>query len=116
LALRGRRSFIQPTSDAFKWVMLGPVIVAFLSASRDLLVRRLATREISASLLTYSNVAVTLIALRTLPIGWDPLSLVDFVLLAVAGIGFGFGIDFLTDALRYGDASLLSLFKYLAIV
>lgn len=96
--------------------MLGRVIVAFLSASRDLLIRRSATREISVSLLTYSNVAVTLIALRTLPIGWDPLSLGDFVLLAVTGKGVGIGVDFLTDAIRYGDASLLSHFKYSAIV
>ena len=44
------------------------------------------------------------------------MSVSDFAVLALAATGFGLGIFFLTNALRYGDASLLATYKYTAIL
>jgi drug/metabolite transporter (DMT)-like permease len=60
--------------------------------------------------------AVMLTGLATAPFGWVALSGTDLILLAAAGLGFGFGIYLMTDGLRYGDASLLSLYKYSGII
>ena len=107
---------IRPTTASFQWVLLGPVLCAFMSAWRDLYLRRILHRESSVAILCYSTLLVTLASLATAPLGWDPLSGLDIALLAVSGLGFGFGIFFMTDALRYAGASLVALYKYSSIV
>jgi drug/metabolite transporter (DMT)-like permease len=107
---------MDPSGGEFRWVMLGPVFVALFSAFRDLVIRRLVVNETSVALLASSSLLVTLTALSTFPLGWDVLELTDVAALALAGAGFGFGIYFMTDALRYADASLLSLYKYSAVI
>ena len=112
----GASLVVKPVGDAFVWIMVVPLMVALLSAVRELVVRAALARETSVSLLFYSSIAVMLTGLATLPLGWDALSGADLAVLAAAGLGFGFGIYLMTDALRYGEASLLSLYKYSGIV
>jgi drug/metabolite transporter (DMT)-like permease len=73
-------------------------------------------RESTISIHLYSSLAVMLIALLTSFHGWVPLSLHAWLSLALSGLGFGFGIFFVTDALRYADVSLVSPFKYTGVV
>ncbi len=112
----GATLVVKPVGDAFVWIMLGPLLVALLSAVRELIVRTALARETSVSLLFYSSAAVTLIALATAPFGWVPLSWHTLVLLAASGMVFSFGIYLMTEGLRFGDASLLSQYKYTGIV
>jgi len=84
-------------------------------AFRDIVVRRVVSEETTISIHFYSSVAVMLIALLTCD-GWAVLPAEAWLRLAVAGLGFGFGIYFATDALRYADVSLLSPFKYVGVV
>ncbi len=116
LGFAGALLVIRPDSGEVAWLFALPIGVAFVTALRDVLIRRLVVRETSVSILIFSNVAVVLCALPTAAFGWTPLSAVDIVLLALAGLGFGFGIFILTDAFRFGDASLLSPFKYSGVI
>ena len=112
----GAMLVVKPVGDAFVWIMLGPLLVALLSAVRELIVRTALARETSESLLFYSSAAVTLTALATAPFGWVPLSWHTLVLLAASGMAFSLGIYLMTEGLRFGDASLLSQYKYTGIV
>lgn len=107
---------VQPGGASFELIALGPLTVALLTAVRELVLRVALARDTSESMLLISTVSVTLIALATWPLGWPALSAVDFVLLAGAALGFGFGIYASTEALRFADASLLSTFKYTGVV
>ena len=90
--------------------------MALLSAVRELIVRTALARDTSESLLFYSSAAVTLTALATAPLGWVPLSGHTLMLLAGSGMAFSLGIYLMTEGLRFGDASLLSQYKYTGIV
>ena len=116
LGFIGAAIVIGPSSNEFHWVLLLPVVVAFITALRDLLIRRLVQYETSVSLLMSSSGLVTIAALASAPFGWTALTLQDVAVLAVSGFSFGFGIFFMTDALRYGEAGLLSLYKYSTII
>jgi drug/metabolite transporter (DMT)-like permease len=107
---------LQPGHADFDWRLVLPLLVALASAYRDTFIRRLVARETSVSVLLFSSMFVTLSALPTAFLGWDPLSLIDFAVLAASGLAFGFGIFFVTDALRYADASLVVPFKYSGVV
>lgn len=107
---------VQPGGTTFQWIALGPLAVAFLTAVRELVLRVALARDTSESMLLISTVSVTVIALTTWPFGWPPMSALDALLLAGAALGFGFGIYATTEALRFAEASLLSTFKYTAVV
>ena len=107
---------IQPGSEDFDWRLLLPLLVASGSAVRDTLLRRLVARETSVSVLLFSSTFVTLSALPTALLGWDTLSWMEIARLAGSGLAFGFGIYFITDAMRYADASLVVPFKYSGVV
>lgn len=107
---------VQPASQAFSPIMLLPVLVACMVAAREIAIRRMVSAESTISIHFYSSLAVMLTALLTSFGQWVPLPLDVWAKLAVSGLGFGFGIFFLTDALRYADVSLLSPFKYTGVV
>lgn len=106
---------VQPTNQTFSLLMLLPVLVALLVAVRDIVISRVVATESTVAIHFYSSVAVMLIALFTFA-NWTPLPPEAWLRLAVAGLGFGFGIYLATDALRYADVSLLAPFKYIGVV
>jgi drug/metabolite transporter (DMT)-like permease len=112
----GALMVMQPTASAFNWITLGPVLVALLTAVRELVLRRVVVEESSGSILFYSSLAVTLCALATWPLGWVPLTGTQIGLLATASVGFCFGLFLMTEALRFAEASFLSPYKYSAVV
>ena len=112
----GAAVIIRPTDGGFDWILLGPVVAAFFSALRDLFVRKTLRGETSVSVLFYSTLAVALASSMTAWAGWPPLSLGALAVLALAAAGFGLGVFFATDALRFADASLLATYKYTSIL
>lgn len=112
---------VSPGTAHFEWIFFGPLAVAFFSAARDLVVRKALARETSASLLFYSSTLVTVLAAATLPLdtavfGWKPLSHSDVGALALTSCMFCLGIYLMTEGLRFAQATLLSLYKYSAII
>ena len=116
MGFAGTLLVFRPDSPDFTWLLLLPLGAALLSALRDLLTRRLVASESSLSILFFSSAAVTLCAAPAAAFAWTPLDLATLALLAGAALTFCFGMFYLTDSLRYGDASLVSPFKYSAVV
>lgn len=100
----------------FSWPVMLPLAAAGLAALRDIVNRRLVSGETSVSILAFSNVVVVLCALATAPQGWTALDGLDFCILAFSGLAFGFAMYCLIEALRFAEASLLSPFKYAAVL
>lgn len=112
----GAALVLAPSSSAFEWILLGPLVVALLSAFRELILRHAMARETAVSTLFYSSVAVTLVAACTYPFGWVVMEWREYGLLATAACGFGIGIYCVTESLRFAPASLLAPYKYSAII
>ena len=107
---------VRPTGEGFSTIYLLPVLVALLVAFRDLLIRRMLAHETSISIHLFSSIVVMLSALPSAAFGWHSLDFAVLAKLAIAGVGVGLGIYFLTDALRFADVSLLAPFKYSGVV
>ena len=107
---------MSPGHAAGSWVLALPLLVALLSGVRDILIRAMVARESSVAMLAFTTGAVLLTALPTAVFGWVPLGGVEVALLALAGLGFGFGLYFLTDALRWAEVSLVAPLKYSGVV
>ena len=91
-------------------------MVALLSAFRELVLRQAMARETAVSTLFYANLAVTIIAAFTFPLGWVAMDWREYGLLALAAFGFGLGIYSMTESLRFAAASVVAPYKYSAIV
>lgn len=112
----GAALVIRPEGGDMSWALLLPLAASFLSAIRDLVNRQLVYGETSVSILGVSMALVLLLALTTAPFGWilpEPSSL--FFLFA-AGMAFAFAMFGMIDAFRYGDASLVTPFKYVGVI
>ncbi len=107
---------IQPGGETFSWLLLLPLLVALLVAVRDIWTRKLIATETSISILATSSGAGTLAGLASLPFGWAAMDAFDVGLLAAAGIAFGTAFYFITEAFRFAEASLVSPFKYSAVI
>lgn len=116
LGFGGAVLVIEPAGDGFSWVFLTPIAAALALALRDLATRKIVDGESSLSILLISTVAVILAALPPAVIGWTPLAISDYVLLAISGLAFGFALFFMIDAFRYAEASLISPLKYCGVV
>lgn len=107
---------VGPGLGAGSPVLLLPLLVALLSGLRDILIRTMVARETSLSIMFFTTVMVIVTALPTALGGWVPLDWRDLGLLAIAGLGFGFGLYCLTDALRWAEVSLVAPLKYTGVV
>ena len=65
---------------------------------------------------TFVDLAVTIIAAFTFPLGWVAMDWREYGLLALAAFGFGLGIYSMTESLRFAAASVVAPYKYSAIV
>lgn len=107
---------LNPTSSTFEWVLLAPLAVALFSAIRELVLRQALARETATSTLFYATLSVTIVATCTFPLGWVAMDWREYGLLALSACGFGLGIYSMTEALRFAAASVVSPYKYSAIV
>jgi len=108
---------VRPGSSAFEWALLVPVAAAFVNGLRDVLTRRLAHTDTSLSILFWSSVIVIV---TTLPLAlagdWKAVNWPDAWLLLLAGL-LNTGAHFLiVEALRIGQASVISPYRYSALL
>ncbi|MGQ0524300.1 MAG: DMT family transporter [Betaproteobacteria bacterium] len=107
---------VRPAGGEFAWIMLLPVLAAFINGARDALTRRLSRTDSSISMLLWSGVAVMLAGLCTLPFGWNPVDLRGAGWFLAAGL-FNAAAHFLAiEAFRMGNAALVAPFRYTGLL
>lgn len=107
---------VRPGGTSFTWLLLVPVMAATASALRDITTRRLHRTDNTHAILFWSNIAVLACSLTTVFWGWEPVTTPDAALLIVAGF-LNTLAHFLTiTALRYGEASVVTPYRYSALV
>ena len=107
---------IRPGGVSFEWALLVPVAAAIIAGLRDLLTRRVARVDTSLSVLVWASVLLIVVSLFTIPLGWKPVTLGASIWFIANGL-LNAGAHFLMiEALRLGDAALISPFRYTAIL
>jgi drug/metabolite transporter (DMT)-like permease len=92
------------------------LFAAFCAAGATIQVRRLTQSEKTGAIVLYFSLMTTFLGLSTIVLGWRLPGLGDFGLLVLTGILGGIGQILLTQAYRYGDASLLAPFEYTTMI
>lgn len=91
-------------------------IAATLAAFAQVVLRRMASIERSATIVFYFTLASTVISLFTIPFGWVLPSAQDATLLVLAGLFGGVGQGLLTSAYRFAPASVVAPFDYASML
>ena len=108
---------VRPGEAGFEMVLILPVLAAFFAGSRDIMTRGLSRTESSISILLWSNLAVVCVAMIVTTVqGWQAITGAAALLLLVNG-ALNAGAHFLIiEALRLGEASLVSPFRYSGLI
>jgi drug/metabolite transporter (DMT)-like permease len=89
---------------------------ASISAVAALLVRNLVHTERTATIVLWFSLNASLLALLTIPFGWQSLTAVQAASLIGAGICGGVGQILMTAAYRYAEASTVAPFEYTSLI
>ncbi len=104
---------VRPGSAAFEYILIFPVLAALCAGGRDVVTRGLSKTESSISILLWSNLAVVAVALvATTLLGWKSITLGVAAFFLLNGLLSASAHFLIIDALRLGDASLVSPFRY----
>lgn len=107
---------IRPTGTSFTWLLLIPVAAASASAVRDIVTRILHRTDNTYAILFWSNVAILTATACTLAYGWKPVATADIGFLILGGVLNTLAHYLTITALRFGDAALVTPFRYTALV
>ncbi len=108
---------LRPGTDGLYWVALLPAGAALAGSFRDILTRRLSTRDSSIAILFFTTAAVAVSGLATAPFGgWIALGIRDLGALLLISVLYCAAHFALIEAFRYAEAGLLSTFRYLGLV
>ena len=112
----GMLIIVRPGAQNFQWFLILPICAAICAAFRDIITRKISRSETSIAILFWSTIIVTFASLLAIPLGWNRLSWEDAGLFFINGI-LNAGAHFLIiEALRYGEAALISPFRYSALL
>ena len=107
---------VRPGGASFTWLLLIPVLAATASAVRDITTRRLHRTDSTYAILFWSNLAVLVCSVGTVYWGWLPVTGFDAALIVLGGV-LNTLAHFLTiTALRYGEAAVVTPYRYTALV
>ena len=107
---------IQPGADGFdNWVVFA-LLAALGSASRDILTRRLGTRDSAVTVIFYTSVVAVLAGASTLPFGTHWPDLEHWGLFILGGILVTFAHLLVVMALQLAAGAVVSPLKYLSLV
>ncbi len=107
---------VRPGAAGFEWVLLLPVCTALVNSLRDIVTRRLSRTETSVSILLCSTLIVMFAGLATAPFGWNTVDANGVLWFVLAGVTNAAAHFFVIEALRMGEASLVSPFRYTAFL
>ena len=106
----------QPGGTVIQWASLLALGAGLTGALRDILTRRLSAGESSEAILAYTSLGVLIGGLMSAPFGWNAVTLRDWGLFALNGLVIGGAHFLLIEAFRYGEAALVSPFKYSTVL
>lgn len=107
---------VRPAGGEFAWIMLLPVLAAFINGTRDALTRRLSRTDSSISMLLWSGVAVMLAGICTWPFGWNAVDPEGAMWFLAAGL-FNAAAHFVAiEAFRLGNAAVVAPFRYTGLL
>lgn len=86
------------------------------SAVAMLLVRNLVHTEKSSTIVMWFSLTASVMALLSIPFGWQALSPMQVVFLVSAGICGGIAQILMTEAYRYAEASTVAPFEYTSLM
>lgn len=96
--------------------VIAALIAAAISAIAMLLVRNLVQSERTATIVLWFSVTASVMALLSLPFGWQALTPVQAGLLIAAGFCGGLGQILMTSAYRHAEASVVAPFEYTSMI
>lgn len=85
---------------------------AAFAAGAMIQVRRLVAKEATNTIVLWFSITSSMLALLTLPLGWELLPVRTVVYLVTAGFFGGLGQVLLTSCYRYADVSTIAPFEY----
>ncbi|MES2413766.1 MAG: DMT family transporter [Pseudomonadota bacterium] len=108
---------VQPRADGFNYYALVCLLAALCHAGRDLMTRRIDAGIPSILVTLATAIAVTLLSggLSLLQ-SWQPFSLFEFGVLALASVFLAIGYYLTVCSMRYGEMSLVGPFRYSGIL
>ncbi len=108
---------VRPGGAGFELVLILPVLAALFAGCRDIITRGLSRTEASISILLWGNLAVVCVALTvTLLQGWESITGTAALLLFLNGALNAAAHFLIIEALRLGEASLVSPFRYSGLI
>lgn len=108
---------LRPTAAAFQVAALLPLSVAFISAARDVITRRVSATDSSAATFAVTTTVILLAGIGlSLVSGWSPIRASDLWLFALAALFQGVAHFLLIEALRLAEAKVVAPFKYSTIL
>jgi drug/metabolite transporter (DMT)-like permease len=96
--------------------VIAALIAAAISAVAMLLVRNLVQSEPTATIVLWFSVTSSLLALLSLPFGWQALTPAQAGLLVAAGFCGGLAQILMTAAYRHAEASVVAPFEYTSML
>ncbi|MCR4268390.1 DMT family transporter [Nitratireductor sp. ZSWI3] len=92
------------------------LLAAAASAVAMLLVRKLVKTEKTATIVLWFSVTATVLALCTIPFGWEALTREQFLALAGAGVCGGVAQILMTECYRHAELSTIAPFEYTSMI
>ena len=96
--------------------VIAVLVAAAISAVAMLLVRDLVRTERAATIVIWFSLTASVIALFSIPFGWQAMSAQQVMLLVLSGIFGGLGQILMTSAYRYAEASTVAPFEYTSML
>ncbi|MBB6408143.1 EamA family transporter [Mesorhizobium sangaii] len=96
--------------------VIAALVAAAISAVAMLLVRNLVQSERTATIVLWFSVTASVMALLSLPFGWQALTPLQAALLVAAGFCGGLGQILMTSAYRHAEASVVAPFEYTSMI
>lgn len=96
--------------------VIAALAAAAVSAVALLLVRRLVHTERTPTIVLWFSVTASVVALLTLPFGWDALTFEQYAFLIGAGISGGIAQILMTESYRNAEASTVAPFEYSSMI
>ncbi|UVC19127.1 DMT family transporter [Mesorhizobium onobrychidis] len=96
--------------------VIAALVAAAISAVAMLLVRNLVQSEPTATIVLWFSVTASVVALLSLPFGWQALTPAQAGLLIAAGFCGGLAQILMTAAYRHAEASVVAPFEYTSML
>jgi len=108
---------VRPGASGFELVLILPVFAALFAGCRDVMTRGLSRTESTISILLWANLAVVACSLAVTTVqGWQTITGTALLLLLFNGALNASAHFLIIEALRLGEASLVSPFRYSGLI